>query len=144
MGNGKKCNCLFALKKMTHKWAVPKGQRKNIKVIGDCFPTCHICAVSYFVFTWWTLSFYYLDINLVLFLDLMSNTPFTDTGALHEELIGIRAPTVIRMLRHLSHLLVGFMLHELLLFILCETSDVWSDLEMPPRASCSIINHCMM
>lgn len=144
MGNGKKSNCLFALKKMAHKWAVPKGQRKNIKVIGDCLHNCHICAVSYFVFTCWTLSYYYLDINLVLFLDLMSNILFTDRGALHEELIRIRSPSVIRMLRHLSHLLVGFMLHEFFLFILCETSDVWLDLEMPPRASCSIINHCIM
>lgn len=91
-------------------------------MIGDCFHKCHICAVSYFVFT--CLSYYYLDINLVLFLDQMSNIPFTDRGALHEELIRMRAQIVIRMLRHLSHLLVGFMLHEFLLFILCETSDV--------------------
>lgn len=48
------------------------------------------------------------------------------------------------MLRHLSHLLVAFMLYEFSLFILCGTSDVWLDLQMPPRASGRNVNCCVM
>lgn len=50
------------------------------------------------------------------------------------------------MLRHLyslSHLLVGFMLYDFSLFILCGTSDVWLDLRMPPRAPSRNVNCCV-
>lgn len=59
---------------VTHLGVVPKGLKKIIKVI---------CVVSYFVYARWTWSYYYyVDIKLVLFLDLMSNILFTDTGVL--------------------------------------------------------------
>ena len=65
---------------------------------------------------------------------------FTVTELLDEELIRICIqrikPSVgmLRHLHHLSHLLVGFMLYEISLFILWGTSDVWLDLLMPLRA----------
>ncbi len=43
-----------------------------------------------------------------------------------------------------SHFLVGFMLHEFFLFILCGTSDVWLDLWMPSRALSKNVNCCVM
>lgn len=76
-----------------------------------------------------------INANFVLFFDLMNNIQFTNTGAL--------VLTCIMRLRHLSHLLC-FTLHEFLLLILCETSDVWLGLRMPPRESSRILYHCMV
>ena len=125
---------------------VPTWQRKTSKLIGGLF----LKESDVFnVFTCWILSHYYLDARLVLFLDWASQQHilFTVAEVLDEELIRICIKTSIGMLRHLyslSHLLVGFMLCEFPLFILCGTSDLWLDLRMPPRAPGRNVNCCLM
>lgn len=128
---------------------VAKRQKKTSKPVVSKRVRC----LSWFsVFTCWILSHYYLDVKLALFLDWASQQHIllTVTKVLDEELIRIctrRTKTSIGMRRHLyslSHLLVGFMLYEFSLFILCGTSDVWLDLRMPPGAPSRNVNYCEM
>lgn len=125
---------------------VPEWQMKTSKPIGGLFLKE---SDVFHVFTCCILSHYYLDARLLLFIDWASQQHilFTVTKVLDEELIRILKKTSIGMLRHLyslSHLLVGFMLYEFSLFILCGTSDVLLDLQMPPRAPSWNVNCCVM